>query len=85
MNNVGASRKYDGCHVLMTTGWLITSCYVILKLLNELRKVYCCFGLFRSPLYNTMKGRVQCVPIFKQNYKIPPYYLYLEYFENVIC
>ena len=54
---------------LLVFGWVITACYLALKISNELRKVYCCFGLFRSPLHSWIKGRYQLLVSTRVFYK----------------
>ena len=54
---VELSQMNTRSSTLMTLGWIITACFVSLKILNELRKVYCFTGLFRSPVYDWIKGK----------------------------
>ena len=44
-------------NILTILGWAMTATYILLKFLNEIQKVYCCFGMIRSPLYNWLKGK----------------------------
>ena len=66
----GGNRELDrgANNELLITGWITVGSYLLMKFSNELRKVFCCLGLVRSPLYNWIKGRFHEIALFYQKY-----------------